>query len=350
MNRQYLALNGLAIAIVVLNHTIMMVQDIPRELGYHPIVGWQNSIMIILNLLGIIAVPTFMFISGSFFSYAAQGKDKSLKFMYKVSWANIKHVLWPYLIWSIIFYIAVFIGRGEQYSMLGYLKNLITGYPYHFIPLLIFFYAIAPLLIRLGKRYALIILALLILYQFVIINLVYPGLFGFTLPQWMNILALPVLSSTLAVWGVFFPLGLFCGMHMRSVLPLLQRVKWILLALSITCFLIAILNAMSVVKAGWAEFLCPVLFVLLLPVIKRQTIPFVRGFEKIGQRVYGIYLTHLLVLYFLILALDLLVPELLAFRFWLLPILFALALGTPLVLMHYLQISPGRKIYPYIFG
>lgn len=175
MKRQFPAFRGLAIVIVVFFHSIVMVNDIPVELGYPPMEGWKHIFLSILGSLGIFAVPTFLFISGSFFAYATQTRGKGAKFLYKVSWANIIHILWPYIIWSIAFYIAIFIGRGETYSISGYIKNLIVGYPYHFIPLLIFNYFLAPIFLLLGKRFGWILLLAIAIYQVTLINLLHLG-------------------------------------------------------------------------------------------------------------------------------------------------------------------------------
>jgi hypothetical protein len=89
---------------------------------------------------------------------------------------------------------------------------------------------------------------------------------------------------------------------------------------------------------------------MFIPTIKRQSIPMVRSFERIGQGVYGIYLTHLLVLYLALLVINAVAPTLFYFRILLLPFLFALALGLPLVVMNGFTRSRAKIIYPYVFG
>jgi len=350
MNRQYLALLGLAIVIVVFYHISYMVNDIPQEFGYPPIGGRMSTLLVILRQPGVFAVPTFLFISGSFFAYASQARGKGTRFAYKVSWENIKHVFWPYLIWSIAFYIAIYIGRDETYTIQGYIKNLIVGYPYHFIPILVFYYAIAPILVLLSKRFGLIVIVVIAIYQVFLINLIYPGILGFDLPRWMNYMALPVLKGTLAVWGIFFPMGVIFGLNMRMIMPVLKKLKWLFLVLTFTLFALTILNITSIINAPWARFLFPVAFILLVPIIKRQSIPMVRSLERIGQRVYGVYLTHLLILYLALLIIYAVAPTLLYYRILLIPGLFALALGLPLITMKSFSQSRARVLYKYVFG
>ena len=350
MNRSFLALLGLSIVIVVLYHTTVMLDVIPEELGYPRIEYRYMTILAVVRSIGIFAVPTFLFISGSFFAYASQARGKDTNFAYKVSWRNIMHVLWPYLIWSIAFYIAVNIGRDETYTIPGYIKNLIVGYPYHFIPILVFYYAIAPILVLLSKRFGWIVIGVIAIYQVFLICLLYPGILGVDLPQWMNSLAPPVLKETMATWGIFFPMGLIYGMNMRKIMPELKKFKWYSLVSTVTLFALTVLNLTSIINAPWAQFLCPVAFLLLVPIINRQSIPMGRSFEMIGQRVYGVYLTHMLVLYITLLIIDAVAPILFNYRILLIPGLFALALGLPLITMKVFSQSRVRILYQYVFG
>src|SRR3990172_12585959 len=98
--------------------------------------GWQVYFLSFLQGLGILAVPTFLFISGSFVAYAAQGDPPHLSRKFLLS--SLRHILIPYMIWSLVFYIFIYFYLDVQISILGYLKNLIVGYPFHFVPLLVF--------------------------------------------------------------------------------------------------------------------------------------------------------------------------------------------------------------------
>ena len=334
--------------LVVINHSIGMGLDTQR-LGYAPPAeGGLYTILLILHQLGIFAVPTFLFISGCFFSYAAQGNDPKLS--WKVVWVGLKRLLWPCLFWSIVFYIWIHLRWDEVYTPLGYIKNLVVGYPFHFIPLIAFYYVLSPILVRLAKRLGFVLIAVIGLYQLMLLNMVYPGMLGFTFQTWMDFLAPPVIRSTLALWAIYFPLGLVYSINARSMLPWLQRFRWAILALTIVFFVISLLDLFSVWRFPLASFICPLLFLFFVPTLQRDSIPMVRGLEKIGRRAYGLYLTNLLVLDVVLLGVHLLLPWLFNDQVLLQPILLAVTLSGSLVLMDGVIRLPTRPMYRYVFG
>ena len=349
MNRQFGALRGLAMLIVVLNHSIETGLRV-EKLGYALPEGVGYYALLILHELGIFAVPTFLFISGAFFSYAARGSD-TLKLPWKVVWSSLKHLLWPYLIWSIVFYIVIFMLQGEAYSPIGYLKNLVTGFPYHFIPILAFYYAVSPFLVSLTKRFGYYLLAAIGLYQLMIINIVFPGALGFTSPGWMRTLVPPVIGYTMALWAIYFPLGLVYSINTRSLLPRLQKFRGLFLATTIVFFVLSALNTAKILDLRLAMFIAAVSFVLFIPVLKRNSIPKVRELEEVGKRSYGLYLTHLIILEFVFTGIVTFLPWLLNYQLLLQPVLFVLGLGIPLTVMNRLTKLPATRLaYRYVFG
>ena len=349
MNRQFGALQGLAIVLVVVNHSITKGLEIDK-LGY-PLPaqeGWLYYILSTLRELGLFAVPTFLFISGCFFAYSARGTNPKLS--WKVVWTGLKHLLWPYLFWSVVFYTLMHFRRNEVYTPLGYLKNLIVGYPFHFIPLIAFYYVLSPLLVRLARRFGLVLVVVIGLYQLTLINVVFPGTLGFTFPDWMRFLAPPVLRSTLAEWAIYFPLGLVYSINAGAVLPWLQRFRWAILAVTIAVFVISLLDTFLVWNFPLASFICPLMFLLFAPTLRRDSIPMVRELEKIGRNAYGLYLTNLLVIELVLLGIHFLLPWVFSYQALLQPILFTVGLLGPLVLMKSAMHLPTRPMYRYVFG
>ncbi len=349
MNRQFGALRGLAMLIVVLNHSIETGLRV-EQLGYPLPQGITYYALLVLHELGIFAVPTFLFISGAFFSYAARGND-TLKLPWKVVWASLKHLMWPYLVWSIIFYIVIFIVRGEVYSPAGYLKSLLTGFPYHFVPILAFYYLVSPVLVTLARRYSYLLIAAIAVYQLFLINIVFSGALGFAFPTWMRPLVPPVLGYTLALWAIYFPLGLVYSINTPRWLPRLQQFRWVFLAITLSFFSLSALHTAKIIDFRLAGFIAAVSFVLFIPTLKRNSIPRVRELEDVGKRSYGLYLTHLVVLEFVFLAIANLLPGLLNYQFLLQPLLFGLGLIIPLAVMNWLTKLPAtRSAYRYVFG
>lgn len=348
MNRQFPALSGIAIALVVLHHTIDLQLGWFADLGI-PMAGtWQGNTLVVLHRLGKVAVPLFLFVSGSFIAYAAQGNPPRL------SWQTVRSALtrlaWPYLLWSCVFYVMVFAQKGEVHSPLGYVKSLLVGYPFHFVPLLAAYYAIAPFLARFAKRYGVWLLAAILAAQIVLINLVYPGTWGFTFPASFSALVPPVLGGTFALWGIYFPLGLVYSLNAKRVQPWLRRAMWPLLALTLLFYGLDVLHTAGLLHAPYAVHIYPLTFLGLAPLVKRNAIPAVKQFEEIGKRSYGLYLTHLIVISLIYWAIGAFAPQLFRYPLALTPPVFALALGLPLLLMRATAHLPNRGAYRYAFG
>lgn len=144
MNRQFPALRGFAILLVVINHSIVLsLQAITQHnLPRTPL--WELNFLLTIKEMGVVAVPIFLFLAGAFMMYAM--KDKKIRQNYRLVLPALKNVVFPYIIWSVVFYIFIYFLRAETFSLPGYLKNLIVGYPFNFVPILVFYIIIAPLL------------------------------------------------------------------------------------------------------------------------------------------------------------------------------------------------------------
>ncbi len=259
MNRGFTALSGIAMLLIVINHTIHMGTNVPVDLGYAPVTGVAQSILTFLQALGAFAVPTFLFISGSFVAYAARSQKKVLSIRF--IWASVRHILWPYLIWSVIFYIVAYLNRGWTFTFTGYLKNLVIGFPFHFIPLLMFYYIVSPILVILGRRFGWLLIGVIGAYQLLLIVLLNPATFNFSLPEALQILVPPIIGSTLADWAIYFPIGIVYNLHAATYAPWLKRQRWILIALTVLTFLLGILDANALINFPIARFITPLFLI-----------------------------------------------------------------------------------------
>ena len=348
MNRGFTALSGIAMLLIVVNHTIHMGTNVPVEFGYPPVTGIAQSILIFLQALGAFAVPTFLFISGSFVAYAARSQKKVLSVRF--IWASVRHILWPYLIWSVIFFVAAYLNRGWTYSLTGYLKNLVVGFPFHFIPLLMFYYIISPVLVILGRRLSWLLIGGIALYQLLLIWLQNPAVFP-AAPAQLQLLVPPVIGSTMADWAIYFPMGLVYNLQAANTLPWLKRYRWVLILLTVLTFTAGLLDGLGVLTVPIARFITPFFLILALPTVQRSEIPLVKFFENIGKRSYGLYLTHLIVLDTTLLVIRSIFPGFIQLYVLLLPILFVVALGVPLWVMRKFAANPRtRNAYRFVFG
>ena len=348
MNRQFPAFRGLAILFVLLNHSITISLLMAQRMGHPEPNRAEYVLLTVLRQFGLFAVPIFLFLSGAFFVYACQ--NRNMKQSYRTVWANLLHVLWPYILWSIIFYLMLYIIFQESYSVVQYAKDLIVGYPYNFVPLMMAFYAVAPVLIWLGKRTPIIVISLFLLLQLLMAIIVYPGILGFPSPTWINVFSIPILRTPLAEWGIFFPLGLIYSLHSKNLLFWLKRFKFLILAITLFVFVVSILHELGFWKIPVAGMLCPMIGMLLLPVIRRDSIPIVRQLEFLGKRAYGLYLTNLVVLNFLLYTLQWTIPKILDIYLLLVPVLITLTLVVQLVLMRQFERIPKPGVYRLVFG
>ena len=331
--------------LIVMNHTIEMGIKVPADFGFPPVAGGLRVVLSMIQSLGVIGgVPVFLFISGAFAAYAAKGDPPRLtaKFLTGV----VTHICWPYILWSAVFYGVIFLQYGERYTVKGYIKNLVVGYPFHFIPLLLFFYLLAPFLVKLGRRYSLWLVAGIGAYQLMLLGVLHSSVF----PQPSKILVPPVVGHTLALWAVHFPLGLVYGLHKGTMLTRLKKAKVPLALAAAVLFGLGALDYSRILDLPMATELAPVGLVLLLPVVDRQSIPLVSILETIGRRSYGLYLTNLLVLDLVLVTIGTFGPSIFIYRVALLPLLFLTALAVPTLLMQALAKSPVRVVYRYVLG
>jgi peptidoglycan/LPS O-acetylase OafA/YrhL len=348
INRQFAALRGLAILLVVLNHSIHLGSWYSGEMGFAQPIGIEYTILLVLEQLGIFAVPIFLFLSGCFFVYAAKGKE--LKNAYKVVWTNMGHIVFPYILWSIIFYILIYIWLDQSYTILEYIKHLVVGYPFNFIPLLIFFYLLAPVLVIAGKRLSWLFLLGIGLYQLALLNLIYPGILGFQFPSWMHFLEMPVLRLTISTWGIYFPLGIVYSLNADHLAQLLFKMRWVFFSGAVLLFVSNIYRYSNAQMPPIEGYLAPILLTLFLPSITRDQLPYARRLEMVGKRSYGLYLMHFNFINIALFGISMIFPELLGFRIVLLPFLFVVGLIIPLALMNSLARFSKIGTYRYVFG
>ena len=341
MNRQYAPLGGVAIALIVLNHAIHY------GLQVSPVAGSWLYLLIVLQALGAFAVPTFLFLSGAFVSYAAG------KLSLRLLRTSMARLLWPYVTWSTIFYVLIFMIGGQSYHFFGYIKNLLVGYPYNFVPLLAFWYVVAHPLASVARRRGRLVLGIAGTCQIALIAIRFPGLFGLTLPlpAWTRALTPPVLFTPLSVWAIYFPLGLVLSLQDARLRPRLHRWKWVAIATTLLLFLLGIVDAFKIALVPWARFAAPVPLMFVLPIIRRDSIPLLRRFEMIGRQSYGIYLSHFVIINLIVEVftnrhLGAIRHPLVVF-----PSFFFIALTGPLLLMNVTaRMRSFPEVYGYLFG
>ena len=348
MGRQFQLLRGFAILLVLLNHSITMSFWMADRFGYPIPGGAEYVIFDTLRTIGLFAVPIFLFLSGAFFTFAIQ--NRSLASSYKVVWHDLKNVILPYVIWSIVFYGMVYFLLGEEYSLLGYLKNLIVGYPNNFVPLLVLFYLLAPLLVRIAKRQPVLILVVIFAYQLFLTNILQPGILGFTFPTWAKYLAPPIVRETLSTWAVFFPFGMVYSQYLSLWSKSLHKYALVLWFGLLVLFILTEMSNLKIVNYAIAGILVPMIGMMLIPAVRRDIVPFYRWVEEVGKRAYGLYLVNLIVVTLSLFGIQAIFPWLLQQYPLLIPVLFLLALFIPAGLMRFIEKHSRQSLYRYLFG
>jgi peptidoglycan/LPS O-acetylase OafA/YrhL len=348
MNRQFPALRGMAIFMVVVNHSIVLslLAITQFQLPRPPLL--ERNILLAIKEIGVLAVPTFLFLAGSFMMYSLQ--DKPLTQAYRLIAPSLLHAIIPYLVWSVVFYIFVYFLRGETSSFTGYMKNILVGYPYNFVPILIAFILISPILAVLTKKYAVWIIGLFVIYQIILLNIQLPGILGFTFPSWMNILSLPILGLPLTLWAVFYPLGMVYIRHSQRIKGVLNHLKWIILTITILLFGLAVAHEIEFISFPLAEWAFPLVAVWNFPLIDRKSIPLVKFLENLGKRSYGIYLLNLTILTLLTQLAGRFLPIIYRIESVMVVLLATITLLFTVSLMGWVEKGPGRKLYRILFG
>jgi peptidoglycan/LPS O-acetylase OafA/YrhL len=348
VNRQLGAFGGVAMVIIVLVHAFDNGTGAIRELGYS-VTPWMTVSLKTVHLFGAYTVPIFLFVSGSFMVYASRARsDGSLSWHFLSR--SLLRILVPYFLWALLFYLLVSVQNGQQYTLFEYLKHLLVGYPFHFVPLLVFFYLVSPWLLRWAASRPIILLLLVGVLQLFFMNLGNPATLGISLPEWMHAFAPPVLSRTFAQWGIYFPLGLVFSLHAATLKPVLIRLRYVITIVALALFIVGALHIFSIVRIALIELLAPFAFMFVIPVINRKAIPQVRFFERVGRHAYGIYLSHLIFQTLLLLAVEAFTPGLFAHPVFIFLLLFAGGLAFPLLLMSRMEAARTRVVYRYVFG
>lgn len=367
LKRLYL-LNGLAITAVVCNHIthwglIAMSQWAYR---YRNLIGpyydLLNSLtfygLIVIRKLAVFSVPAFLFFSGFFVAYAARGSHSLHQ--WKITRLRVISLAVPYVIWS-VFIFTTDLFQGSVLSPSKYIIRLIYGGAvpeYYFVPLLIQFYLLSPLIIPVARERGKLVLILAALLQVGTVSLTYLGLFqGGSLLHMILI----VIShwSIFSLWGFFFTSGIVSGFQYERLKIWLARYKWVFLTSTILMGFLAIIEAGLVSNTtgqNWYDspFTIPssiyaISFIFSFLAFEQVSVPFPKIFYYLSNRTFGIYLLHSRVLSLFVWAINLLLPWMVAAQFLYLSVLFLVGLGIPLLMMALVAKSPAKRYYRYLF-
>lgn len=359
MTKRLLPLNGLAALMVVLNHSAFY--------GLYALFFWtdryrQVSVpnfdqfgspayyaLFFIHELAEFAIPAFLFVSGFFIAFAARTEQGELKWEFILS--RIKRLILPFLLWSVI--IAVLLQRLPPTF-----RQVMTIY--YYVPLIIQYYLLSPLLIPLARKNpqlfllgaAVIQLGLESLRLFALLGINFPGMH-------FLIEATPIYFFPGRIF--YFSIGLVGGMHLESFGHWLTRARWMLLMISGSLLLLsmaeyeylaAILDRKWLVPeySGIFRALFAVAFTLSLVSFDKLPLSFSAKLSRLGSKSLGIYFINTPALYVVGLLLYHFFPGILGIPVVYQAILIAFGLGIPLLIMEILKKFPDKRIYHLAFG
>ena len=370
MRRQLLLLRGLAILAVVANHAtawgfIAMFWWTHRYApgsvvpDYSAMGGAAYWLLMALNQAALFSVPAFLFISGMSAAYGVG--SGSLESDWRVMRARLGALIGPYLLWSLVVF-GIDATLGVVLTPVEYALRLLEGRAtdaYYFVPLLVQFYVLSPLIVRGVRARPRLLLGLAAAIQVLTSALPYI-LTALDLPlETRQALQLP--AASFVQWSLYYVLGVLLGTHSRRMVRSLSRYRSTLLACSVALAFLMLVESQVLWQWSadwdWAHgpgripatlfSLAFLLYAMTWPV---PTSNLARTIERGGTLSYGIYLIHPKALEIGARAIYHLAPGLLARQVPLALLLFAMTLTGCWLVMALVARSPARRVYHLVFG
>lgn len=252
--------------------------------------GKTNIVFLFINQISRFAVPVFLFLSGMGLALSSKKENYSTFILNRVS----KVLPW-YLMWSFLYFILDnFIVYQEKINVFSLIKDVFTGgayYHLYYVPLIIIFYLIFPLINKHVKNNTVVIYFLFSS----IISQLSDELFEVTITKNpLNIFN----------WLIYFVLGIWFANYYGRVKPILKKqYKWILSAFIIVFFGITFeaylyANEMNFSAEDATTSMRPsiiiftIIFILLIISIRWSNNRIVTGLTYLSKLSYGIYLSH----------------------------------------------------------
>ncbi len=372
MIKRLLLLNGLSIVGVVCSHAaqwlwIVMFWWTDR---YRPVTAPNYDLLgtpqyygvVILQRIGVFAVPAFLFATGFFAAYANRGKrGVSLKLV----GTRLKNLLIPYTIWSIVILIGDYID-GDVYSLTEYARRLLLGHAvpaYYYVFILCQLYLFSPFLAPLAKDKSKLLLISSAAVLLGVIGIFYwklyvelAGLGSATVDRLISL----VPSRSFVRWIFFFTLGMVSGYHLQAMKRWMHRARWGLLGLAAVTLPLAVFETEWIFQTTGMDWrggvftitggLFAVSTILAFLSFEHVQLPLSKVWYNLGRASFGIYLIHTTVLEITARATQKYAPQLLAYPVSFQILLVIVAVGVPFAAMTMVSRSPAKTKYRYLFG
>lgn len=359
MTKRLLLLNGLAALMVVLNHSasyglnaLFFWTDRYRDVSvpnFDQFGSIAYHILFTVHEIAEFAIPAFLFVSGFFISFAARTSTTGLKWEYVIS--RIKKLIPPFILWSVVLMILL---RNFPPTF----RQVMTVY--YYIPLIIQYYLLSPLLVPLARDHWKGLLIVTGFIQLGLESVRLLALLGVDIPGLQLIIDLtPIYFFPGRIF--YFSIGLVAGLHIQGFAQWIKQARWFLLggafvflALSIIEyeFLTELLEKPWLVPyySGVLKALYAVSLTLSILAFDLVRLPFKAQISDIGAKSLGIYFVNTPALYVAGTLMYYFVPAVLGMPLLYQAILIAFGYGVPLLLMAIGSKTPARRVYHFVFG
>lgn len=371
MTRRLLSLGGLGILAVVLNHAagygmiaLFLWADtyLPVQSPYwEPLGSPAHYALLVTRSLGVFAVPAFLFMSGFFGAYVARGHDSGLQ-RWKAVLQRVIALAVPYLLWSIAIVILDAL-QGVVFTPLEYVSRLLSwGVAGHlfYVPMLCSCYLLSPGLVVLARNRPGRLVLVSAAIQAAAVAARYLEFWGVHSPilQWV-IRVTP--NWAFPRWITYFALGLVVAFNVGKTRRFLAKYQRQIVVLAGISWMLNIAEGSYLLQAYrtyWTAGVSTFSYhVFALSVIAGflslgDTAILKSGLvQDLGKRSYGIYLLHLPIIDLGARGVRKIAPGMLAHQAVLVPFLFVVGLGLPLLAMTALsRAKRARRAYRYLFG
>jgi surface polysaccharide O-acyltransferase-like enzyme len=363
MARRLLLLNGLAALCLPIFHAVVygfqamfLWTDRYRPVevtNYDQLGSFTYYIMLSVRQLAGFSIPAFIFVSGFFIAFLASGQQSRLTREAIIS--RIKVLLIPFLIWTAFHFIFI-LNRRVPRSVTEVLR------PYYYIPLVIQFYLLSPLLVSLAKKHWKLLLLTAALLHLALQAIQFFSIVGITIPGQQFILR--VTPTWFFPGRIFwFIFGLVFSLQLSELKPWLQRFKRPLLGAMILSGVLSVVEYDLVNRAvspgvwlgpeftGFAREFFSLFVLLTFAAFDKTRLPYNNRLNELGVKSLGIYLVNAPAIYVASSLMYHLTPWILGQPILYQGLLFLVGLGVPLLLMAVTFKWPVTRLgYRYLFG
>jgi probable poly-beta-1,6-N-acetyl-D-glucosamine export protein len=355
--KRLLILNGISAFMVVTNHSAIY--------GINALLSWrygsgaephfesigtlQYNILFTIHHIAEFAIPAFLFVSGYFIAFIAKSSTPGLIWDYAKS--RIKKLIVPYMIWSFITNV-ILLRRipptiNEILSM------------YYFIPLVVQYYLLSPLIIRLAQKRWLLLLVITAVFQFStdvirllqLLNIDFPGFNLFI--------------SFARVWLfpgriLYFSIGVVAGVYQQEFSEWVKKFRWYIFAVMLISLALSFIEYAWVSRVtgiegltgfrGVTKILFSISLILCYFGFDNLKLPYQNWLSELGGKSLAIYLIHTPAIYTIASLMYYFSPWVLSYQILYQSILIVTGLSVPLLMMASFRKPLVRKFYPLIYG